>query len=201
MIGKNNFNNISNYSNSNNISKQNSEQIKSITPNTQNIINNILVENETENDINNSLFYSIRKKRTYNVRASMNKSHIDRGSKLDDYLKKNHPENIRKTLLRVSLFSNISEEEGDDDKKNNEIKEENDNDDEEGNKKFKELRFSLSFMDDGEGEEDESVFNESSYLSRNDSRFITEIKDALKELNDLKKKKEKKNKKKKKKKE
>ena len=185
--------NESNTSKSNDIYSQDLDQLKSITPDTQKFINHILVENENENKFNSSLFYSIRKKHTYNYRKSIGKGHIDRGSKLDDYLKKNHPENIRKTLLRYSLFSNISEEDVDDDKKNNEIKENDDikdsnNDDEKKKKKFNELRFSLSFMDDGEGEEEESAFNESSYISRNDTRFISEIKDAIKELNDLKKK-------------
>ena len=49
------------------------------------------------------------------------------------------------------------------------------------------LKYSLSFMDDGDGDEGESDFNESSYISRNDTRFISENKDALKELNTLKK--------------
>ena len=55
-------------------------------------------------------------------------------------------------------------------------------------KKLKELKYSLTFLEDGDGEEDESILNESSYISRNNTRFISEIKDALKELNNLKRK-------------
>ena len=38
-----------------------------------------------------------------------------------------------------------------------------------------------------DGDDDGSQFNESSYISRNDTKFISEIKYALKELNNLKK--------------
>ena len=88
--------------------------------------------------------------------------------------------------MRYSLFSNISEEEGDDEKNNDKKLVDIENDENENNDKLKGLKYSLSFMDDAD-EEDESQFNESSYISRNDTRFISEIKDALKELKDLKK--------------
>ena len=172
--------------------------MKSITPDSQKFINQILIQKEKDDKINESLLYSIRKKCTNNFNTNSRKSHIDRGSLLDGYLKKNHPENIRKTLLRFSLFSNISEEEDDEkkvDKKLDEIKSEEENNDSEKKnerRKMNELKYSLSFMDDGDGDEGESDFNESSYISRNDTRFISEIKDALKELNTLKKEKEKK---------
>ena len=186
-------------------SNKNLDTMKSITPDSQKFLNHILINKEKEkgkdmkdmdidvdkdkdNKINDSLLYSIKRRHTH-YKQSFRKSHIDRGSLLDGYLKKNHPDNIRKTLLRFSLFSNISEE--DDDKKLEEIireeKNDNTNDSEEENKnKLNELKLSLSFMDDGD--EPESEFNESSYVSRNDVRFISEIKDALKELKDLKKK-------------
>ena len=186
----NNINNLNNNNANNNINN-NVDSMKSITPDSQKIINQILVPKEKENKINESLLYSLKKKPTFQINSR--KSHIDRGSLLDGYLKKNHPENIRKTLLRFSLFSNISEEE-DDDKNNNKktnesIKEEEDNNkenEENTKKKLKELKYSLSFMDDGD--EGESEFNESSYISRNDTRFNREIQDVLKELNDMKKK-------------
>ena len=166
----------------------NINSIKSITPESSIFINNLLKEKEKEKEKDNkfkdSLIYSIRKKPTN--KASLRKSHIDRGSLLDSLLKKNHPENIRKTLMRYSLFSNISEEEGDDEKNNDKKLVDIENDDNGNNDKLKRLKYSLSFMDDVD-EEEESQFNESSYISRNDTRFISEIKDALKELKDLKK--------------
>ena len=174
--------------NSTNNSKANNiNSIKSITPESSIFINNLLKEKEKEKEkdkFKDSLIYSIKKKQTY--KQSLRKSHIDRGSLLDTLLKKNHPENIRKTLMRYSLFSNISEEEGDDEKNNDKKLVDIENDENENNDKLKGLKYSLSFMDDPD-EEDESQFNESSYISRNDTRFISEIKDALKELKDLKK--------------
>ena len=167
-----------------------------ITPDSKKYINHILVKNDNENKIRESILYSLKNTPNF-LKKSLRKSHIDQGSKLEGYLKKNHPENIRRTLLRFSLISNISEEDGDDekiidDKESIIIEGGNDKDkkDKEENvkKKLKELKYSLTFIDDGEGEEDESIINESSYISRNDTRFISEIKDALKELNNLKKK-------------
>ena len=172
----------------------NIDPMKSITPDSKKYINHILVKNENENKIHDSLLYSLRNKPNF-LKKSLRKSHIDQGSKLEDYLKKIHPENIRRTLLRFSLISNISEEDGDDEKIIDDkgsifMEEGNDKDknDEEENvkKKLKELKYSLTFIDDGDGEEDESLLNESSYISRNNTRFISEIKDALKELNNLK---------------
>ena len=172
------------FSSANNSKGNDINSIKSITPESSIFINNLLKEKEKEKEKDNkfkdSLIYSIKKKQTY--KASLRKSHIDRGSLLDTMLKKNHPENIRKTLMSYSLFSNISEEEGDDEKNNDKNLGDIINDDD----KSKGLKYSLSFMDDVD-EEDESQFNESSYISRNDTRFISEIKDALKEIKDLKK--------------
>ena len=186
--------NIFKKNNLNNFITNKLDSMKSITPDSKKFINQILIKNPNEDKINESLLYSIKRKQTANFNTNKRKSHIDRGSLLDGYLKKNHPENIRKTLLRFSLFSNISEEE--DDEKNNDKKLEDIISEEENNeggndeeKKMKnKLKYSLSFMDDGdEVDEGESAFNESSYITRNDTRFISEIKDALKELNNLKK--------------
>ncbi len=71
--------------------------MKSITPDSKKYINHILVENENENKIHDSLLYSIKNNKNF-LKKSLRKSHIDRGSKLEGYLKKNHPENIRRTL-------------------------------------------------------------------------------------------------------
>ena len=168
---------------------------KSITLESDKIINDIIKEKEKNEDkINESLLYSFRNNQSF-FNKSFRKSHIDRGSFLEGYLKKNHPENIRRTLLRYSMFSNISEEEDDDNnnRKSDKKLNENINDDEKKNEnwgttsknKKKETRYSLSFMDDDDGE---SEFNESIYLSRNDVKFASEIKDAIRELNALKKK-------------
>ena len=167
----------------------NDDLTNSINSETKKFIDYLLTDQE-KNKSEDNLKFSINQRKT--IQNNSRKSHIDRGSLLDGYLKKNHPENIRKTLLKYSLFSNISEEEGDDDKNNNKKLEENfdkdENDEKEGKiiDKSKELKYSLSFMDDGD-DGDESQFNESSYISGNDTRFISEIKDALKELKNLKK--------------
>ena len=152
--------------------------------NNVNILNNngsIISQKEKEN--NENLLYSIKRLKT-NFQINSRKSHIDRGSLLDGFLKKNHPENIRKTLLRYSLFSNISEEE-DDDKNNNKNYDEK-QEEENAKNNLKELKYSISFMDDGD--EEESEFNESSYISRHNTIFLKEIKDTLNELNNMKKK-------------
>ena len=167
----------------------NNDSINSINSESQKFIDYLLTDHE-KNRSEDSFKYSINQRKTF--QNNSRKSHIDRGSLLDEYLKKNHPENIRKTLLKYSLFSNISEEEGDDEKNNDKKLEENldkdENNEEKGKiiDKSKELKYSLSFMDDGD-DGDESQFNESSYISGNDTRFISVIKNALKELTNSKK--------------
>ena len=61
--------------------------MKSITPDSQKFINQLLVEKEKDDKINDSLLYSIKRKHT-NLNLNLRKSHIDRGSLLDGYLKK-----------------------------------------------------------------------------------------------------------------
>ena len=105
------------------------------------------------------------------VSKNNSKSHLSRGSLYDDYLKKNHPENIRKTMLKKSLFSsNISkinegikenESESENEKENEKEGEEDEKDKEKEKKENEELKkslklkYSLSFEDDDDNEENE----------------------------------------------
>ena len=93
---------------------------------------------------------------------SSNKSCLDRGSLYDDFLKKNHPDNIRKTILNKNntLNSNMNKiDEGNDDteseKENNEKKEDENKKEINNLKESLKLKYSLSFGDDDENEEDE----------------------------------------------
>jgi hypothetical protein len=87
---------------------------------------------------------------------SNNKSYLTRGSLVDDYLKKNHPDNIRKTILKKSKFSqntttikeNIENENENEINDKKEAKENN-------LKNIDKIRYSLSFGDDLEEEEEE----------------------------------------------
>lgn len=96
------------------------------------------------------------------VRKSNNKSYLSRGSLYDDFLKKNHPDNIRKTILNKSKFSKntnkinegIKENEESESEKNDKKKEEDNNNEEELKKSIK-LRYSISFGDDEEEEEED----------------------------------------------
>ena len=92
------------------------------------------------------------------------KNYLDRGSFLDSYLKKNHPDNIRKTMLKENNIydSHIDEikegikendeSESEDNNKNNDEEEEKEK--ESGVKTSKDLKFSLNFDDDDEDEDD-----------------------------------------------
>jgi hypothetical protein len=93
-------------------------------------------------------------------RKTKNKNYLSRGSLYDDYLKKNHPDNIRKTILQKSKFkknSNIIKENIESESDNNDKKEEkeNENEKEDEVKKDDNLRYSLSFGDEDEEEKEE----------------------------------------------
>ena len=120
----------------------------------------------------NTLFYynNGNKNTTYEssfrmtkVRKSNNKSYLARGSLYDNILKKSHPDNIRKTTTKKSLFNNLANI-----NKNEEIKEKKNF--EKQNKKNNiqkssnyELKYSLSFDDDDDDEEEEEGENEDEF--------------------------------------
>ena len=142
--------------------------------NYKSIISGATLKTLTSENSNKSLF------RMTCFRNSSNKSCLDRGSLYDDFLKKNHPDNIRKTILNKnidvkSIKSNMNKiEEGNDDaeseKENNENKEdENKKEEEEKNlKESLKLKYSLSFGDDDE-DEDENEEDEENSLERKET--------------------------------
>ena len=110
------------------------------------IISGITLKTLTSQNSNASFFRMTSK--------SNSKAYLDRSSLCDDFLKKNHPDNIRKTILKNSFFSNMNQiDEGNDDSESEK---------EIGNKEKKsyglkdsgKMRYSLSFGDDDEDEED-----------------------------------------------
>ena len=126
----------------------------------QSIISGATLRTLTSESSNKSLF------RMTCFRNSSNKGCLDRGSLYDDFLKKNHPDNIRKTILNKNntLNSNMNKiDEGNDDaeseKENNENKEDEKEMEENNLKESLKLKYSLSFgdddEDDNENEEDE----------------------------------------------
>ena len=110
------------------------------------IISGITLKTMTSQNSNASFFRMTSK--------SNSKAYLDRSSLCDDFLKKNHPDNIRKTILKNSFFSNMNKiDEGNDDsesekEKGNKDKKEN------GLKDSGKMRYSLSFGDDDDDEED-----------------------------------------------
>ena len=142
----NNINSGNLYSGNINRGNTNNSNYKSI------ISGNTIATLYSNNSNNNSksLF------RMTTVRKSNNKSYLSRGSLYDDFLKKNHPDNIRKTILNKSKFSkntNKINEESESEK--NDKKKEEDNNNEEELKKSLKLRYSISFGDDEEEEEED----------------------------------------------
>ena len=151
-----NINNVNNINNiySGNVGNNDKNYYKSI-------ISGLTLQTLPSNNSNNnakSLF------RMTCVRKSNNKSYFDRGSLYDNFLKKNHPDNVRKTMLKDSqfgkknIFNSIDEgiKENDESESEKEEKEENDEKKEnEANelKKSIRLKYSLSFGDDDEEED------------------------------------------------
>ena len=118
-----------------------------INKNYNRLISNITLKTLTSQNSNASFFRMTSK--------SNSKACLDRSSLYDDFLKKNHPDNIRKTILKNSFFSNMNKiDEGNDDSESEKEKE-NKEKKENGLKDSGKLRYSLSFGDDDEDEEDE----------------------------------------------
>ena len=122
--------------------------------NYKSIINDAIKKTKTNNN-NKSIF------RMTCFRKSNNKNCLDTRSYYDDFLKKNHPDNVRKTMLKNSIFGKMKKiDEGNDDNDSESGKEENEKEIEEKDLKDNaNLNYSLSFGDDDEEEEDENLNN------------------------------------------
>ena len=109
------------------------------------------------------------------------KNYLNSSSFIDGYLKRTHPDNLRKNDVKNSLLNDI----------NQIIIEENNNSS--GNnsnvsyeiKRSKQIRYSLSFGDDDEDEDENE--NESSYISKIDSKQVSiyDIDEELKVLKEI----------------
>ena len=124
------------------------------------------------------------------------KNYLDRGSILDTFLKKNHPDNIRKTMSKDNpniILNNIDEiREGI--KENEESDNDNDNDksnEKEDLKPSSKLKYSINFDDDDEDEDDNKDNGADNRYSMGDSKLFAmldngnENDEELKELKNL----------------
>ena len=131
---------------------------------------------------------------------SNRKSYLDRGSNIDDYLKRNHPDNLRKTLLDQTSIKSSADEGEWGNTIYETLSEEANDEDEDSNKKQdrlsrlsklkKSLKYSISFLEgveDEEEPEESEEESEQSYVSKSDLMFENEIKEALKELKEMNK--------------
>ena len=181
------------YSNINNINI-NSGNIK----NNNNIFKSIISGNTLYTFNSNSNNNSKSLLRMTTVSKLNSKSHLSRGSLYDDFLKKNHPDNVRKTMLKNSTlakkntFSNINEGIKENDESESEEKDENNKFDEKEKKeidkelkKSLKLKYSLSFDDDDDNEE-ENELEQSLYSKEDDLKLFNllnnENDEDLKEL-------------------
>ena len=150
------------------------------------------------------------------IRKTKTKTTFDRGSLYDDFLKRSHPENVRKTMLKSKfsiLYENIDKDIEDikekDESEENEEKKENDNiktnninalkyslsfDDEDDNEENNEQNDEDDMIDLYDGDGDDKLFN---LLNNDDDEEIKELKklyygDNLKESIKLLKKSKKK---------
>ena len=113
------------------------------------------------------------------------KNYLNSSSFLDGYLKNNHPDNLRKNDAKNSILNDINriiiEENNNNSIINNSGNTSNNNINNE-NRKSKQIRYSLSFGEDDEDEEDES-----SYISKIDSKQVSiyDIDEELKVLKEI----------------
>ena len=192
--------------------------------NNKKILNDSILENKkiknisiiSMNDNNNNNNSNFTNMRNWNVKDINNrmdssrktkskKYYLDRGSLFDTLLKKKHPENIRKTMLKESNNTMNAIIEGEKENKENNINDKNNkneiidniNDNEDKNKDAKidrkSLRYSLDFSDDEEEEEKEkedNIINNRNTLS--DSKLFemletgNENEEELKKIKELK---------------
>ena len=165
-----------------------SENIKN-NKNYKNILsgNTIYTMNSNSNNNSKSLF-----RMTMSKKGNNNKSHLTRGSLYDDFLKKNHPDNVRKTMLKDSKFKKIKEGVKENDEIESEKEEEEENENENIEKKRKEndnelkkslkLKYSLSFDDDDNEENEDKAI---SIKEEDDLLQLVDDEDELKELKSL----------------
>ena len=184
------------YSNINNINNLNSGNVN----NNSNIFKSIISGNtlytfNSNNNINSKSLF-----RMTTVKKSNKQSYLSRGSLYDDFLKKNHPDNVRKTMLKKSIFvskNTISDiNEG---IKENESESENENDEKEEEKEKKQvdnelkkslrLKYSLTFDDDDDENEEEHEEEHSLNSKEDDMKLFNmldnENDEELKELKKL----------------
>ena len=146
----NNLNNLNNIycGNVNN----NSNEFKSLLSGNQ-----LYTFNSNSNNNAKSLF-------RMTISKTNTKSHLSRGSLYDNYLKKNHPDNIRKTIFQKNKISGIikendeSESENENENKSDEEIREDEEEEKEDKDELKQsykLKYSLSFDDDDDDDENE----------------------------------------------
>jgi len=138
--------------------------------------NNILISSKAKNLPDKNYFKSISNPnvltsssnttnfRMTAIRKTNTKNYFDRGSLYDDFLKKNHPENVRKTMLKSrfgNLYENVGKSVVEDIKEKDES--ESEKEEKKENENEKKIKFSLSFDfdddDEEENKEDESDDN------------------------------------------
>ena len=106
----------------------------------------------TSNDIKPTKTLNQNDFRMTAIRKTKTRSYFDRGSLYDDFLKKSHPENVRKTMLK-SKFSNIYENIDQDAIEGIKEKDETESENEEKKENELKLKYSFNFDDDEEDEE------------------------------------------------
>ena len=175
---------------------------------------NINQQNNNKNMASNrpKLLKSFRRVKTFSIPARKKKTYLNNSSFMDNYLKKQNPENLKKAESLISIdynnnttlndISNINNTVGnhlnnielsniitndnnnENNNENNENSENNENNENELKTK-KMLNLSLSFGDDDEDDEEN---NESSYISKIDIKqnSIYEIEEELKYIKEIK---------------
>ena len=186
---KNSLNsNINNIKNINSGNVNNNNIFKSIISG-----NTVYTFNSNSNNNSKSLF------RMTTVKKSNKQKYLSRGSLYDDFLKKNHPDNVRKTMLKKSLFGskNTMDDINEGIKEKEESESENDENEKEKEKQKKDMdnelkkslkmKYSLTFDDDDENEEDNE--EEHSLNSKEDDMKLFNIlyNENDEELKELKK--------------
>ena len=188
--------NIKENNNTNNIKLYHSKSC----PLKKNVIRKILnkMRNSYKNKNSKNADITRRIDDTHNITASYTKwqdtsmvirrkkNYLNSSSFLDGYLKRPHPDNLRKNDVKNSLLNDINQiiiEENNNSIINNSGNMSNNNINYEI-RRTKQIRYSLSFGDDDEDEEDE---NESSYISKIDSKQVSiyDIDEELKVLKEI----------------
>ena len=141
------------------------------------------------NNNNKSLF------RMTCFRKTNKKICLDTRSYYDDFLKKNHPDNVRKTMLKNSIFGKIKQiDEGNDDSESEKEKEKDEKEEDEKEIEEKDLKdgvnlkYSLSFGGDDDDEEEDEDENNSIERKETDLKLFNILENENdEELQELKK--------------